>query len=221
MRTSKWMVAASLLVAMSATAQQPTDQSAQPQTAAPAAQPASPAPAQAQAAPQVPAVPATTMDQVVDRAIAREHALMTFLQSRTPLVETYLQNLKLDQQMGPSPSGDHYFLGRLDMGDTADRRDYLSKDESFQTRMLGGFSKLYRFQYQPMGFSWMIFVDRDDFDLRILQRVVHGGRSAHRVLHRRNAEVEADRCGIALGLGCEVGLLGWHRMLLLLCRQGA
>ena len=43
----------------------------------------------------------TTMDQVVDRAIVREHALITFLQTRTPLVETYLQNLKLDQQMGP------------------------------------------------------------------------------------------------------------------------
>ena len=32
----------------------------------------------------------TTMDQVVDRAIVREHALITFLQTRTPLVETYL-----------------------------------------------------------------------------------------------------------------------------------
>ena len=42
----------------------------------------------------------TTMDQVVDRAIEREHALITFLETRTPLVETYLQNLKLDPADG-------------------------------------------------------------------------------------------------------------------------
>src|SRR5438034_8122506 len=44
---------------------------------------------------------------------------------------------------------------------------------------------------------------------------------AHRVFHQRDGEVEAEPCGIAPGLGCEVRLLGWHRMLLLLRRQGA
>ncbi len=66
------------------------------------------------------------MDQVVDRAIEREHALITMLKTRTPLVETYLQNLKLDPQMGPAPREDHYFFGRLDLSDSVDRRDYLS-----------------------------------------------------------------------------------------------
>src|SRR5207249_5826423 len=31
-------------------------------------------------------------------------------------------------------------------------------------RMLGGFTKLFKFEYKPMGFSWMIFADREDFD---------------------------------------------------------
>ena len=104
------------------------------------------------------------MDQVVDRTIEREHALMDFLKTRTPLVETYLQNLKLDPQLGPVPSQDHYFLGRIDMAESVDRRDYLSKDSSFQNRLMGGFSKLFKFEYKPMGFSWMIFADREDFD---------------------------------------------------------
>ena len=30
--------------------------------------------------------------------------------------------------------------------------------------MLGGFSKLFKVQYKPLGFSWMIFADRNDFD---------------------------------------------------------
>ena len=80
------------------------------------------------------------------------------------LVETYLQNLKLDQQMGPAPREDHYFFGRLDLSDSVDRQDYLSKDTSFQNRMMGGVTKLFKFEYKPIGFSWMIFADRDDFD---------------------------------------------------------
>jgi hypothetical protein len=29
---------------------------------------------------------------------------------------------------------------------------------------MGGFTKLFKFEYQPMGFSWMVFADREDFD---------------------------------------------------------
>jgi hypothetical protein len=116
------------------------------------------------------------MDQVVDRAVEREHALMKMLKTRTPIVETYLQNLKLVPQLGPAPVQDHYFLGRMDMGDTVERRDYL-KDEgkSMQSRLMGGFQKLYKLQYQPLGFSWMIYADRTDFD-----REHYNFRYAHR-----------------------------------------
>jgi hypothetical protein len=186
MRTTKWMVAALLLIALNAAAQQPAGQSSSSQTAAPqsaashTAQQASPAPAR----PQSPAQPQpalrpqtapTTVDQVVDRVIAREHALMEMLKTRTPLVETYLQNLRPDPQLGPVPKEDHYFLGRMDMGADVDRRDYLSKDTSFQSHVLGGFTKLFKFEYKPIGFSWMIFADREDFD-----RSHYDFRYAHR-----------------------------------------
>jgi|HubBroStandDraft_6_1064221.scaffolds.fasta_scaffold03638_4 hypothetical protein len=176
MRTWKWMLTAFLLITLSAMAQQTTDQSptssaAGSQTAttpAPTAQPAASQPAnsagQSAAASPATMAPPTTMDQVVDRAIQREHALMEMLKTRTPLVETYLQNLKPDPKLGPVPSEDHYFLGRLDLGQSVDRRDYLSKDESFEKNLLGGVTKMFKFEYKPMGFSWMIFADRDDFD---------------------------------------------------------
>src|SRR5205823_3435305 len=57
-----------------------------------------------------------------------------------------------------------YFLGRLDMGESIDRRDYLIKQASFQKNLMGGVTKLFRIQYQPMGFSWMVFADRQNFD---------------------------------------------------------
>jgi len=159
MRTWNGIVAGFLLLTLSAAAQQTSGQTAAPSPVS--------APPQASAAPP-PAVMTTptptTMDQVVDRTIEREHALMKMLSARTPLVETYLQNLTLDPQAGPVPKQDHYFLGRMDLGESVDRRDYLSKDSSFQTRMMGGFTKMFKFEYQPMGFSWMIFADREDFD---------------------------------------------------------
>jgi len=186
MRTWKWMLTAFLLITLNAMAQQTSDQSPSSSPAQASAVPASPAsqpanPPTAQPAPSQPANPAagqsaavpsssasapppTTMDQVVERAIVREHALMDMLKTRTPLVETYLQNLKPDPKLGPVPSEDHYFLGRLDLGQSVDRHDYLSKDESFEKNLLGGVSKLFKFEYRPMGFSWMIFADRDDFD---------------------------------------------------------
>jgi Peptidase family M48 len=172
MRTWKWMTTASLLAAMSAMAQQTTQPASSPDTTTsqpPAAAtqstpPASNMTATSPARPAVNTAPPTTMDQVVDRAIEREHALIVFLTKRTPLVETYLQNLKLDAAMGPAPREDHYFFGRLDLSDSVDREDYLSRDTSLQNRMMGGFTRLFKFEYKPIGFSWMIFADRDDFD---------------------------------------------------------
>jgi len=163
MRTWKWIITASLLISLGAMAQQttaPSENSAAAPQSAPQSIVSTPAPS----TPPTPMAAPTTMDQVVDRAILREHALITFLTTRTPLVETYLQNLKLDPQMGPSPREDHYFFGRLDLSDSVDRQDYLSGDTSLQKSMLGGVSKLFKFQYKPIGFSWMIFADRDDFD---------------------------------------------------------
>src|SRR5580704_8759634 len=131
MRTWKWMFTAALLVSVSASAQQSSDSQPVAQPAATAAtqpaQPAQPASTTSAAPAPTPSTLAqpTTMDQVVDRFIDREHGLMKALSSRTPVVETYLQNLTADPQLGPVPSADHYFLGRMDMGETVDRKDYL------------------------------------------------------------------------------------------------
>jgi hypothetical protein len=158
-----------LVVAMMAAAQQtaPTPQNSQGGQNAPTASPASAqtAPAQTQSA----MAPPTTMDQVVDRAIMREKDLVKFLSLRTPVVETYLQNLTQDPQLGPIPQDDRYFLGRMDLSDSIDRSDFLAdkdkdKEDSLEKRLLGGFTGKFKFQYQPLGFSWMIYADRNDFD---------------------------------------------------------
>jgi len=165
MRNTKLMVLALFALTMTLTAVAEKKHSAQPDAQAAAAQ------SQADQA-QTPMAPPTTMDQVVDRVILREKALVKFLAPRTPVVETYLQDLTQDPQMGPIPQSDHYFLGRMDLSDSIDREDYLNdkgkgskdSDEGMEKRLLGGFTKMFKFQYQPLGFSWMIYADRNEFD---------------------------------------------------------
>src|SRR5437879_1325048 len=173
MCTLKTTFTALLLITVSAFAQQSQPvQSTQPagqptiSISAPAAQPAAPQPTPVQAvaaqAQQVQTAP-TTLDQVVDRIVQRELGLMEMLKTRTPIVETYLQNLQWDAQLGPVPKDDRYFLGRVDLSESIDRRSFLN-DDSMEKHLLGGFTRLFKVQYQPLGFSWMIFADRSDFD---------------------------------------------------------
>ena len=158
MRNTKWMVVALMALALTAVAEQKN--SGQATQTAPAG------------TEQTNLAPPTTMDQVVDRVILRERALVKFLEPRTPIVETYLQDLAQDPQLGPIPQSDHYFLGRMDLSDAIDRSDFLSEkgkgkkdnEQGMEERLLGGFSKMFKFQYQPLGFSWMIYADRNDFD---------------------------------------------------------
>src|ERR1700716_1675772 len=53
-----------------------------------------------------------TMEEVVDRIILNENHLNQEVRKFSPLVETYIQNLRPDQQLGFVPAGDKYFLGR-------------------------------------------------------------------------------------------------------------
>jgi hypothetical protein len=105
-------------------------------------------------------MPAQTMDQVIDRTIEREHVLLKMLRTRTPLVETYVQDVKAARQGGTTFTEDHYFLGRLDLAKTVTRHDYLRG----QKQMLGGFTNPMKHQYNPLGLSWMMFADRTEFD---------------------------------------------------------
>lgn len=160
---TRWTQMALLLLSLGAAAQQGPN-SLQPSNEQSASvQPVSantPGVAVAQQTARTPA----SADQVIDQMIKREHALITYLATRKPIVETYLQNLVPDAKLGAVPKEDHYFLGRLDMAETIERRDFLASQASLQKSLLGGVTKLFRIQYEPMGFSWMVFADRQNFD---------------------------------------------------------
>src|SRR6516225_5410271 len=54
-------------------------------------------------------------DEIADRIFYREAKFVQDLEPFTPMVETYIQNMKGDQELGQIPSTDKYFLGRLVM----------------------------------------------------------------------------------------------------------
>ena len=56
-----------------------------------------------------------SFDEVIGRVVEREHFFNEQISRLHPLIETYIQNLKNNDEMGPLPISDRYFLGRLDL----------------------------------------------------------------------------------------------------------
>src|SRR5260370_6640017 len=57
---------------------------------------------------------ARTMSDVIDRVITNENRANQQIKQYSPLVETYIQNLKPANELGYTPAGDKYFLGGPD-----------------------------------------------------------------------------------------------------------
>lgn len=110
------------------------------------------------------ATPKANPDQFVDRIIANERSLSSTMRSYSPMVETYLQRLQEDANLGLVPAEDHYFLGRVQFQQS---KEEFYLDKRLVERMAGAFSKFY--SLSPVGFASMIFVDRSGFDRKNYQ----------------------------------------------------
>ncbi|HKN75703.1 MAG TPA: M48 family metalloprotease [Candidatus Acidoferrum sp.] len=108
---------------------------------------------------------ARTMDQVIDRVITNENRLDQQIRQYSPLVETYIQNLKPDKDLGYVPAGDKYFLGRADFSKGVALVS-LSDAESKGKKIFGSVGNFFSFamQFLPDGFLQMIFIDTNGFD---------------------------------------------------------
>ena len=107
----------------------------------------------------------SSLDQVVDRIISRESAMMTSMRQYSPLVETYIQNMRHDPTLGTAPAGDRYFLGRADLAKGVELRSLTEKTGKVH-KLFGGFGSFFSFsvEYLPRGFLQMIYIDMNGFD---------------------------------------------------------
>lgn len=109
------------------------------------------------------AQPPTAADQVVDRAIVRENALLHVLQTTTPVVETYIQNMVPDNDLGTVPASDRYFLGKIDLSHGLTQTSYLQKSGN-GPKSFDLFSRFFTIRYLPKGFAQMMLIDSGEFD---------------------------------------------------------
>jgi len=110
---------------------------------------------------------ASATDQVVDRITAREHQQVATIRQYTPLIETYIQDMKSDRDLGAVPVKDHYFLGLADFSKGIVDRSLLDKPKSgmkSKMNVAGPLSHLFSSEYVPEGFLQMVFIDTNGFD---------------------------------------------------------
>jgi hypothetical protein len=109
---------------------------------------------------------------LINKAIVREAAVIKTLKDRSPIVETYIQNMRPDPVMGQVPDSDVHFLARVNFGkiinDTgyADNK-YGGSKTGFMKHSLSyitGLSASLHLTYHESGFVQMLLVDSNAFN---------------------------------------------------------
>jgi hypothetical protein len=59
-----------------------------------------------------------TLDRLLERIVDREKTFLEGIRQRSPIIETYIQETPESAAADARPGKDHYFLGRLRLGDT-------------------------------------------------------------------------------------------------------
>src|SRR6202789_2957681 len=108
---------------------------------------------------------------LVDKAIAREAVIVKTLRERSPIVETYIQDMRPDPVMGETVDSDVHFLARVDFGKVIGENNFLEGDTAKKggrfKHSLGyitGVSKQLHLSYNEAGFVRMIVIETTGFD---------------------------------------------------------
>ena len=101
--------------------------------------------------------------EIVAKIVAQERAEMQLLRQYSPLVETYIQNLRADGQGGAGPDGDKYFLGRAELAKGVELES-LVRGANTKHKRLSGLENFLSMEFVPRGFLQMIFIDMNGFD---------------------------------------------------------
>src|SRR6266849_9133728 len=83
-----------------------------------------------------------TLSEVVDKIISQEQAEVQLLRQYSPLVETYIQNVRADKQFGAVPDGDKYFLGRAELGKGVELEP-LDHDSGMKHKIFGNWASFF------------------------------------------------------------------------------
>src|SRR5262249_25733770 len=114
------------------------------------------------------------VNQMIDKIIAKEIALGQTMRNMHPLVETYVQSLDQDDELAFHPTGDRYFLGKLDFNPEVIREQSMLRGQSLPMSFLNRFKQIYSVKYLPEGFEQMLVVggqfDRNNYAFEYVRR---------------------------------------------------
>ena len=120
--------------------------------------------------------PTAAQNALIDKAIAREKVVVKTVKERSPIVETYIQNMRPDPVLLQAPESDQHFLGRVQFGKIIGDAEYeknlgnaKEKRGKFASighslNFLSGVSDSLRLTFHESGFVQMILMDSNDFD---------------------------------------------------------
>ncbi len=109
--------------------------------------------------------------ELVTKAMSQEKAIVKSIAKHTPVVQTYIQNMRPDPIEFQVPVSDQYIIGRVDFGKTFSNDQYDAKatKKGLLHGSLGyitGLSKAFDLSYSPTGFMDMMFIDPAGFDFQ-------------------------------------------------------
>lgn len=102
------------------------------------------------------------MKRLLDRITKQEQAFVAQLSTRTPLLETYIQET-VEEPGKPAAQRDHYFLGRLALNGAITYTPMAARSD---VNKKGGIWRLRKntVSFEPLGFAHMIFIDLAAFN---------------------------------------------------------
>jgi len=117
---------------------------------------------------QVKSLPPTgALDQVISKVTSREKLEMAMIRQHSPLVETYIQKVRITESDGSwVPDGDHYFIGRAEFAKGLDLKPLPTPGDNTVHHMVGSMTHLFDFgtEFLPDGFLQMIYLDNGGLD---------------------------------------------------------
>jgi hypothetical protein len=102
---------------------------------------------------------ALSFDQTVDRVVERERGFVVTMKRLHPLAETYIQNLREDNDHNAQPVSDQYFLGRLDLNDGVRDSVFQKQHQGFLHHVVNPVSSALEYKFLPQGFAQMVLLD--------------------------------------------------------------